>query len=94
MAYGEDNAESWTFRLQKCPLCGKPNERHFEHKPPTAGIRALIVEGGGVRGIIPLLILQELEAMVNLPMRIQEHFDIVLGKSSGMAPRRKKSSLC
>ncbi|KIN05217.1 hypothetical protein OIDMADRAFT_25796 [Oidiodendron maius Zn] len=65
------------------PIMRQANERNFEHKPPTAGVRALIVEGGGVTGIIPLLILQELEAMVNLPIKIQEHFDIVIGKSSG-----------
>jgi hypothetical protein len=85
MQYGEtSDAEPWTFWLRECPLCGEPNDRKLEHKPPTAGVRALILEGGGVRGIIPLSYLQDLETAINLPMGIQEHFDIIVANSSGM----------
>jgi hypothetical protein len=84
IAYGESSeAEPWTFWLGECPLCGEPNESKFEHKPPTAGVRALILEGGGIRGIIPLSYLQELETAIDLPMGIQEHFDIIVANSSG-----------
>ncbi|CAM6002543.1 unnamed protein product, partial [Sphagnum balticum] len=45
------SGEPWTFWLEKCPLCDKPNQKKFTHKPDTAGVRAIIVEGGGVREI-------------------------------------------
>jgi len=84
--YGQaSNAEPWTFWIDTCPLCGIINLEKFVHKPDTAGVRALIAEGGGVRGIVPLSFLSELEAVVNLPMNIGEHFDIALGSSSGMS---------
>lgn len=84
MAYCEaSDTEPSIFWPRQCPLCGEPNDRKFEHKPSTAGVRALILEGGGIRGIIPLSYLQELETAINLPMGIQEHFDIIVANSSG-----------
>lgn len=84
MAHGQSSeAEPWTFWVKTCPLCCEPNRRKFEHKPPTAGVRALIAEGGGVMAIISLSFLKELEMAIKLPMGIQEHFDIVVGTSSG-----------
>jgi len=76
--------EPWKFFIDTCPLCEIKNERIFPQKPDTAGVRALIVEGGGIRGIIPLSFLREVEQAIGLPMDIQEHFDIAVGSSSGM----------
>jgi hypothetical protein len=76
-------AEPWTFYVKECPLCGEPNHEHFSQKPDTAGVRALIAEGGGIRGIVPLSFLNKLEDAVGLPMDIQDHFDIAFGSSSG-----------
>ena len=56
-------------------------------KPPTAGVRLLSIDGGGVRGVLPLQALENLEATLNrltgLSGPIQEHFDLALGTSSG-----------
>ncbi|KAK5128199.1 hypothetical protein LTR08_004067 [Meristemomyces frigidus] len=52
--------------------------------PPTAGIRLLALDGGGVRGIIPLVLLQNLEGSLhkwNIPL--SETFDFVCGTSAG-----------
>ena len=84
MTYGQSAvSEPWTFFIEECPLCGKPNETRFSQKPDTAGVRALIAEGGGIRAVVPLSFLQELENAIGLPMNIQEHFDIAFGSSSG-----------
>jgi hypothetical protein len=84
MAHGQSSdAEPWTFFVRKCPLCGELNSNVFVQKPYTAGVRAIIVEGGGVRGIYPLTFLFELERAIDLPMGIQEHFDLACGSSSG-----------
>lgn len=64
-------------------MCGELNGTYFEHKPDTAGVRILIVEGGGIRGIVPLSFLKELERAVGLSMPIQEHFDMSVANSSG-----------
>ena len=56
-------------------------------KPPTAGVRLLSIDGGGVRGVLPLQALGNLEATFNrltgLEGPIQQHFDLALGTSSG-----------
>ena len=75
--------DPWTFYVHNCPLCGANNSSAISLKPNTAGVRALITEGGGTGGVIPLTFLKELETEVNLPMKIQDHFDIALGSSSG-----------
>ena len=81
--------EPWTFYVAICPLCCERNYTTFAHKPDTAGIRAIIAEGGGVRGIIPLAFLKELQAVIDLPIAIQEHFDIAVGSSSGKSTNNR-----
>ncbi|CZR55716.1 uncharacterized protein PAC_05604 [Phialocephala subalpina] len=75
--------EPWTFWFDACPLCGHESTNKFLLKPDTAGVRAIIAEGGGIRGVIPLAFLTEIESAIELPMSIQEHFDIAVGSSSG-----------
>lgn len=75
-----------SFVVRCCPLCGElHSERHLPLLPPTAGVRVLSIDGGGVRGIIPLAFLQHLEScllpMLRIPLR--EHFDFVGGTSAG-----------
>ncbi|KAG0649360.1 Calcium-independent phospholipase A2-gamma [Hyphodiscus hymeniophilus] len=46
-------------------------------------VRAIIAEGGGIKGVIPLTFLRELQNQINLPILIHEHFDVAFGSSSG-----------
>jgi hypothetical protein len=79
-------SEPWTFGIDKCPFCRRQNNIPFPQKPDTAGVRALVVEGGGTRGIIPLTWLEEVEKAVGLQqMNVQEHFDIAFGNSAGIS---------
>ncbi|TVY92352.1 Calcium-independent phospholipase A2-gamma [Lachnellula willkommii] len=77
------DSEPWNYWIEQCPLCEEGNQTSFQHKPNTAGVRAIIAEGGGVRGIVPLTFLKELQRVIGLPMSIQEHFDVAFGSSSG-----------
>jgi hypothetical protein len=84
IAYSSPNeVEPWTDEVKTCPLCTDANTIVFYRKPDTAGIRTIIAEGGGVRGVIPLTFLKQLERTIDLPMDIREHFDMAIGSSSG-----------
>jgi hypothetical protein len=80
--------DPWTFDIDSCFLCrvdtlGVKARIH----PPTAGASVLSIDGGGVRGQLPLAFLEMLEDRIGLPMPVLEHFRVVFGTSSGMLIR-------
>lgn len=52
-------------------------------KPKFAGIRVLTLDGGGIRGIVELAILAEIERRVGLGIPIRDVFDLIVGTSTG-----------
>jgi hypothetical protein len=76
-----------SFIIANCPLCGflqPQGQRLFRLIPPTAGIRALCIDGGGVKGVIPLEILKHLQTTLShLDSPINEFFDYICGTSAG-----------
>ncbi|KAF5845605.1 hypothetical protein GGP41_009361 [Bipolaris sorokiniana] len=81
------NSERHSYEIEQCVLCGffqPPDQRNFTLIPPTAGIRILCVDGGGVRGVIPLMFLKHLESQIkHLGGPIHDLFDYVCGTSAG-----------
>jgi hypothetical protein len=78
--------EPWNFILNIYPLYGTSNKIKFLLKPYTTGIKALGINGL-FGDVFAANFLRELEARLLLQkMKIQEHFDIVLGTSSGLIP--------
>mgnify|MGYP002717538389 CR=1 FL=1 len=76
------NSEKYSYTVTECVLCGAPHEgSSFRFVPPTAGVRILSLDGGGVRGVIPLTFLARIEEDLFCPLR--EHFDFVCGTSAG-----------
>ncbi|KAF8545288.1 acyl transferase/acyl hydrolase/lysophospholipase [Trichophaea hybrida] len=80
--------EPYTLFLQNCIFCGMDCQSLAVNlKPPTAGVRILSVDGGGVRGVIPLRALIELEdaicELIGFRIPIQQNFDMAFGTSSG-----------
>ena len=70
--------------MKYCPLHKSETKwrRTIALKPESAGTRVLSMDGGGVRGIILLMTLQQLERdLGNMP--IQAFFDLVIGTSTG-----------
>ena len=74
-----------SYELSGCVLCGVEHQKAvFRFVPPTAGIRRLSVDGGGVKGIIPLMFLQHIDALLApLGLPVQDYFDLVFGTSAG-----------
>ena len=85
------HTDSCMFKICSCFLCGLEfPEILVKVKSATAGVRILLIDGGGVRGIFPLRILELLNDRVGLPYPIQENFNGAFGISSGkLTPREK-----
>ncbi|KAF2278979.1 FabD/lysophospholipase-like protein [Westerdykella ornata] len=84
--YGRrSQSEKNTFELPACILCGVTyGNSAFRFVPPTAGIRVLSIDGGGIRGVIPLVFLKHIETMLSqLGCPIRDYFDFVCGTSAG-----------
>ncbi|KAF5687085.1 hypothetical protein FCIRC_2473 [Fusarium circinatum] len=52
-------------------------------RPPLCGLRVLSLDGGGVRGIIELTVLNRLEKEIGLGIPIGSFFDLIVGTSTG-----------
>ncbi|KAI8948038.1 hypothetical protein F4801DRAFT_474669 [Xylaria longipes] len=50
-------------------------------QPPQSGLRVLVLDGGGVRGIVELSVLRALEGRIGVPLH--RFFDLVVGTSTG-----------
>ena len=73
----------WNFDVPYCFLCLDASGFNIKVKPPTATPRLLSIDGGGVRGIIPLIFLQALEERIGLPYPVQGNFHFIFGTSAG-----------
>jgi len=73
--------------MDHCILCQA--EWRDEHsqlirlRPRCAGVRILTLDGGGVRGIMELALLERLELRVGLKVHIRDLFDLIMGTSTG-----------
>ena len=73
--------------MDHCVLC--QTQWRDEHgqlirlKPKCAGIRILTLDGGGVRGIIELALLEKLEHRMGLVLPARDFFDLIVGTSTG-----------
>lgn len=73
--------------LHSCKLCWLPYGEASPHcvqlKPRCAGARILTLDGGGVRGIVELCLLQAIANKVDLALPIKYMFDLIVGTSTG-----------
>ncbi|KAJ0109487.1 hypothetical protein J7T55_000413 [Diaporthe amygdali] len=52
-------------------------------KPARAGVRVLSLDGGGIRGIVQLHVLREIERLLGPGLPIQLFFDLMVGTNTG-----------
>lgn len=73
--------------LNSCPLhssttqWSKPYQISF--KPEGAGVRILCLDGGGIRGVVQLEVLREIEQALGNLIAIQAFFDLIVGTGTG-----------
>lgn len=70
------------YRFDKCLVC-HDGVLQVAIKPPTAGVRILSIDGGGVRDVVPLEYLGLLQDQLGPECPIQSLFDLAIGTSSG-----------
>jgi hypothetical protein len=84
--FGQRNPECKdNFAFPDCILCGAQNHKPvISLMPLTAGIRLLSLDGGGVRGVIPLVYLEFLQdRLAELQVPLRDVFDFACGTSAG-----------
>ena len=83
----QSSSERNTYELLECLLCGiHHHDSVFRFVPPTAGIRLLTADGGGVRAVVGLMYLQHLDqALAPFGCLVRDYFDFVCGTSAGKA---------
>jgi patatin-like phospholipase/acyl hydrolase len=63
-------------------------------KPRCAGARILTLDGGGIRGIVELSVLQALHNAVGLgDFAMRDMFDLIVGTSTGRIPHLRPNVL-
>ena len=81
------DSQRYVVEMNQCVLCleswDTQSPQLMKLKPKCAGVRVLTLDGGGVRGIVELAILEELEQRVGLEVPIKELFDLIVGTSTG-----------
>jgi len=63
--------DPWLVEVRECFLCGikTPSKVVVKLHPPTAGIGVLCIDGGGVRGIMPLKLMKMIQDRIGLLFR-------------------------
>ncbi|EAS29982.3 uncharacterized protein CIMG_08728 [Coccidioides immitis RS] len=71
------------YFIKDCIACREPACLKVKIKPATAGVRVVSIDGGGVRGIIPLESLASIQAPLGQDLPLASLVDFMIGTSSG-----------
>ncbi|KAF1956454.1 hypothetical protein CC80DRAFT_516035 [Byssothecium circinans] len=85
--YGQQRSKM-EIELQGCPLeTMQTNPMYqswrFHLKPESAGVRILTLDGGGIRGIVELEVLRQIQRELGDKLSLQCFFDLIVGTSTG-----------
>lgn len=87
--FGEPfESRRYCYNLRSCVLCGNAEiaivrNQKIQLDTRFGGARMMTLDGGGIRGIIELAILEKIMAHVGLPVPLRELFDLIVGTSTG-----------
>lgn len=71
------------FSIHACFLCNSETPLIIDILPPTMNPSILAIDGGGVRGVIPLEFLILVQDLLGKECRLQDVIDLVVGTSAG-----------
>lgn len=84
--YGTRTSKT-TIEISRCPLHVRDIIASppwvINVKPAHAGTRTLCLDGGGIRGIVQLTALRELEKLLGPELPLQLFFDLIVGSGTG-----------
>ncbi|KAK4446666.1 acyl transferase/acyl hydrolase/lysophospholipase [Podospora aff. communis PSN243] len=89
MTFGKFDPAAAAVGMNECPIgggaCCSPSQFPvlIRMKPRSSGVRALTLDGGGIRGIVELEVLKCIERALGGSLRIQSFFDLIVGTSAG-----------
>lgn len=75
--------------LNACVLCQstwQDGRNLFRLKPRCAGVRVLTLDGGGIRGMVEISLLEKLHTEIDIDIPLREFFDLIIGTSTGELP--------
>ncbi|KAK6835070.1 hypothetical protein PG987_009764 [Apiospora arundinis] len=84
--YGHRTSRT-TIEITRCPLHVRDVISTppwvITTKPPQASVRILCLDGGGIRGVVQLQVLKEVERILGPDLPIQLFFDLMVGSNFG-----------
>ena len=99
--FGDSSDEDpCVFNVRCCLLCRQetPSAIAIRVHPPTAGAGILCIDGGGTRGIVPLMLMKRIQDRIGLPIPLQRFvkvaFGVSIGKSVPTARRIARADVC
>lgn len=84
--FGDLNSDDpWILENWECFLCNTlfSEAAMIKDHPLTAGAGVLCIDGGGIRGIVPLMMLKRIQERIGLPIPFQTFIKVAFGISSG-----------
>ncbi|GLA67341.1 hypothetical protein AtubIFM54640_010321 [Aspergillus tubingensis] len=73
----------YEYSVRHCALCHKATDILIRVLPPTASVRAITIDGGGVRAIMPLRFLGYMQKILGPGCLVQDMVDVAFGTSGG-----------
>lgn len=73
----------YRYLVDCCVICQKACSNLINVLPPTAPVRAICIDGGGVHGFIPLRYLVHIQQILGPECPLQDLFDVAFGTSTG-----------
>ncbi|ORX91556.1 hypothetical protein BCR34DRAFT_501395, partial [Clohesyomyces aquaticus] len=76
--------EQNTYAFSNCLLCGVQGNMIFRLVPPSAGIRVLSLDGGGIQAVVPLVFLSAIKSRLSsFKSLVTNYFNFVGGTLAG-----------
>lgn len=91
------DSRRYCYLLDSCILCGDPDlqvkkKQYVQLDNRFGGARIMTLDGGGIRGIVELAILDKIVDRIGLPVPVRELFDLIVGTSTGMSSSSQSNS--